>query len=95
MIKKINETRNYLLDEIKYFELMNEKHKKVCRVLNYFEHFLIFVSIVIGFVSVSVFASLFGVLVGIASSVLGLKKIVLIAGIRKYKSFIKKKKKHD
>ena len=28
-LKKINETRNYLLDEIKHNDLISEKHKKV------------------------------------------------------------------
>ena len=39
-LKNINESRNYLLDDIKHNELMCEKHKKVRRTLNYFEHFL-------------------------------------------------------
>ena len=44
-----------------------------CRVFNYFDHFLDFVSAVKCCVSTSVFASLFGVPVGIASSAVGLK----------------------
>ena len=43
---RLHETRNYLLDEIKHNDLMNEKHKKVCRTLNYFKHFPIFASAV-------------------------------------------------
>ena len=42
---KIDEKKNDLLEEIKHNELMSKKHKKVCRALNYFEHFT-FVSIV-------------------------------------------------
>ena len=38
--KKIDQTRNYILEELKYDESLNEKHKKVCRALNYFELFL-------------------------------------------------------
>ena len=42
------------------------------------------------------FASLFGVPVGITSSAIGLKICAITAGIKKYKSIIKnKKKKHD
>ena len=52
---------------------MSEKHEKVWRTLNYFEHFLIFISVVRGCVSVSAFASLVGVPVGIASSAVGIK----------------------
>ena len=53
---KINETRNYLLEEIKLNDLTREKYKKTCKYLNYVKHLLIIVSIVIGFVSISVFA---------------------------------------
>ena len=31
-LKKTDETRNYLLDEIKHNDFMSETHKKVCRV---------------------------------------------------------------
>ena len=41
--------------------------------MNYFEHFLVLVSAVIGCVWISGFVSLVGVLVGIASSAVGLK----------------------
>ena len=30
-LKKIDETRSYLLDEIKHNDLMSEKYKKTCR----------------------------------------------------------------
>ena len=36
--KNIDETRNYLIEEINRNEVMSEKHKKVCRTLNYIEH---------------------------------------------------------
>ena len=75
---------------------MSEKHKKVDRVLNYFEHFLAFDSAVSGCISFSTFASLVGVPVGIVSSAVGIKICPIIAGTKKYKSIIrKKKKKHD
>ena len=75
---------------------MNKKHKKVCTTSNYIEHFLIFASTITGCVSISAFASLVGIPIGIASSTIGLKICVITAGIKKYKSIIKKKKKkHD
>ena len=40
-LKNIDETRNYLIEEINRNELMSKKHKKVCTTLNYIEHFLI------------------------------------------------------
>ena len=72
---------------------MDEKHKKVCRVLNYFENFLVFVSAVSGCVSISALSSLVGIPAGIASSTVGLKIFAVPAGIEKYKSIFKKNKK--
>ena len=70
--------------------------KKVCRALNYFEHFLVFASALSGSVSISAFVSLVGFPVGIASSGVGLKICAVTAGIKKFKSIIKeKRKKHD
>ena len=71
---------------------MSEKHKKVCKALNYFQHFLVFISAVGGCVSISAFASLIGdVPIVITSSELGLKICAITAGIKQYKSIIKKK----
>ena len=62
---------------------MSEKHKKVCKTLSYFEHFLVFVFAVSGCVLISVFASLVGVPAGIESSAVGLKICAITAEIRK------------
>ena len=43
-LKNIDETRNYLIEEINQNELLNKKNKKVCRVLNYIEHLLVLIS---------------------------------------------------
>ena len=91
-LKNIDETRNYLIEEINRNELMSKKHKKVCTTLNYIEHFLILGSTITGCVSISAFASLVGIPVGITSSAIGLKSFVINAG---FKKLIKKKKKHD
>ena len=37
-LKRINEIRNYLIEEINQNKLMSKKHKKICRVLNYIDH---------------------------------------------------------
>ena len=75
---------------------MSKKHKKVCRVLNYIEHLLIVVSAVSGSVSIFAFASLVAIPIEITIFAIGLKICVITAGIKKYKSIIKKKKKkHD
>ena len=80
-LKNIDETRNYLIEEINQNELISKKHKKVCRVLNYFELLLI----VTGCVSISGFASLVDIPIGIMSSAIGLKLFPITAGITKYK----------
>ena len=68
----------------------------MCRDLNYFEHFIIFDSALSSCVSTSVFASLIGIFVGIASSAVESKVCAITAEIRMYNSIIKKKKKkHD
>ena len=73
-----------------------KKHKKVCRVLNDIEHFPILAPGINGCVSNSAFASLVGVPIVITSSTVGLKICVITAGIKRYRSIIKKKKKkHD
>ena len=92
-LKNIDETRNYLIEEINRNELMSKKHKKICTTVIYFEHFLI---LAYWIVSISPFASLIGIPIGITSSAIGLKICAITAGIKKYKSIIKKKKKkHD
>ena len=71
-------------------------HKKVCRVLNYFEHFFIFSSNFGVCASISVFASLVSISIGITSPAVGLKICPITASIKNYESIIKKKrKKHD
>ena len=96
IFRKTDETKNHVLDEIKHNDLMSEKYRKTCKYLNYVEHLLILASTVTGCVSISAFASLVCVYVGIASSAIGINICEITAGIKKYKSIIKKKKKkHD
>ena len=60
------------------------------------KHLFILASTVTGCVSVSAFGSLVCVATGITSSAVEVNICVIIAGIKKYKSIIKKKKKkHD
>ena len=75
---------------------MSEKHKKVCKALNYIERFLVLASTITRCASISVFPFLIGISVGITSSAIGLQVCAIAAGIKRYKSIIKKnKKKHD
>ena len=71
-LRKNNETRNYLLDELKHNNLMSEQYKKTSYYLNYVENLLILASTVTGCISISAFASLVCVPVSITSSVSGI-----------------------
>ena len=76
--------------------MMSKKHKKICATLNYVEHFFILTSVFTGCVSISAFASSVGIPVEITISAVGLKICATTAGVKKYKSIVKKnKKKHD
>ena len=95
-LKKIDEIRNYFIEEINRNELMSKKHKKVCRVLKYVNHSLIVISTVTGCVSISALCSLVEIPIEIASFTIGLKICVITAAFKKYKSIIKeKRKKHN
>ena len=74
---------------------MSEKYNNTCKYLNYVEHLLILLSTVTGCVSISAYASLVCVPIGITSSVVGTNICAITAVIKQYKSIIKKKKKHD
>ena len=67
-LKNIDETRNYLFKQINKNELISKKYQKVSRVLNYTEHLLILIFAVTGCVSISDFACLVGIPIGITSS---------------------------
>ena len=93
--KNIDKRRNYLSEKINQNDLMRRKNKNVYTVLDYIEYQLILIFTVSGCVSISAFA-LAGIHIGITSSEIELKICVITAGIKKYKSIIKKeKKKHD
>ena len=71
---------------------MSSKHKKVCTTANYIEHFVILASTITECISISAFAFLLGMNIGITRSATGLKMFPIAEGMKKYKSTIKKKK---
>ena len=91
-LKERDGRRNCFIEEIKQDELISKKHKKFYKILNYTEHLLILASAVTGCVSISAFACSVGILVGIVSY--AAKTCVVTAGIKKYKSVIKKKRRN-
>ena len=92
-LKNINETRNYLTEEVNQNELISKKHKKVNRVLNYIEHLAFFTSTVGR--CISAFTWLVSFPTENTSSAVGLKNYLITARTKKYKSIIKRKKEHD
>ena len=77
-LKNIDETRNYFVEEIERNELISQKHKKVCTGLSYIEHLLILI-LVTGCISISAFASLVGIPIGITSSAATIKICAITA----------------
>ena len=81
---------------MKHNDSINEKNKKTCKHLNYVENLLVLASLITGCVSISAFASLACVPVGVTSSAIRIKMCAITVEIKKYKTIIKKKKKnHD
>ena len=74
---------------------MIKKHKKCWIVLNYIDHLLIVISTITGCVPISDFVSLVGIPIGITRFAIGLKICVITAGIKRYKSIIKKNREHE
>ena len=62
---------------------MSNTHKNFSMTLNYVERFLILASAITGYVSISAFASLLGISIGITSSAIGLKNCAITAAIKK------------
>ena len=82
-MKKIYEIPNYLIEEINQNELISKKHKNIYRVLNYIDYLLIVTSTITGCVSISAFAFLIGIPIGITISAFGLKLCAITAVIIK------------
>ena len=93
-LENIDEWTYYFLGKIKQNEWMSTKHKVVCVALNCIKHVFVLASTITGRISISTFASLIGVTIGITSSATGLKICAIDVGIKRYKSIKKKKKKN-
>ena len=68
-IKYVDETKKYFVEQIEQNGLMSKKHKKVCTILNYIEQLLILASVATGRISISTFASLIGISIGITTRI--------------------------
>ena len=84
-LKNTNETRNYFIEEVNQTNWWVRNTKRVDPAFNYIEHPLILTFMVPGCVSISAFASLVDIPVGIASSLVELKTCAITTGIERYK----------
>ena len=75
--------RNNFIKEIDQNELLSNKNKMVCTALNYVEHFLTLISSVTVCISITAFACLADISLGIMSSTIGLNICTKIARIKK------------
>ena len=69
---KIHEIENYFIAEIKETELMSKRLSKYIVLFDYFDKCLIVLSAAIGSISISSFATVIGITIGIASASLSL-----------------------
>ena len=73
-LKNIDETRNFYLEEIEENKLMSRNHKKsLYNSKLYWTLFLILAPAITGCISISTFASLIGIPIGITSSMVDFK----------------------
>ena len=67
---------------------MSKEYKKVFTTLNCIEHLLVLASATTRCISISAFASLIGIPIGIMSSTMGLKICAITTRIKRYKPII-------
>ena len=87
-LKNIEDIKIRFIKQIDQNELMINRHKKVCKTLNYIKQFLILVT---GCVSISAFSSLLGIPIRGASSAIELKICARTVVIKTYMSISKRK----
>ena len=91
-LRKIDEIRTYLTEEINQSELVSKKHEKVCGTLHYIAHSLTIISFWNYWMRFHFCFSFFGTPMEIAIPTVGLKISAVTARIKKYKSMNKKRR---
>ena len=71
-LNKVSEIADYFITEIKERELMSKKLSKYISFFDYFDKFFIVLSVTVGSISITSFATLIGIPVGITSASLSL-----------------------
>ena len=92
-LNKINEIKDYFVEEIKERELVSKRLSKYIASFDYFDKFLIVLSATSGSVSIASFATVIGTPVGIASASLSLTFSISTGIVKKLLKTIRNKKK--
>ena len=82
-LKNIDETRNYLIEDINWTELNSKKHKNLRTILNYIEHFLVIGCTILAVFQFPLLLSLIRIPIGITSSEIELKIYAIIRVIKR------------
>ena len=94
-LNKINEIKDYFIEDIKERELMSKRLSKYIASFDYFDKSLIFLSATSGSISIVLFATVLGTSIGIASASLSLTFSLSTGVVKKLlKTIRNKKKKH-
>ena len=94
-LNKINETKDYLLAEIRERELISKNLSKYIASFEYFSKSLIFLSVVASSFSVESFATLIGAPAGILGASCRLTFSITSGFVKKFLKTRNKKKKHN
>ena len=95
-LNKISEVKDYIITEIKERKLMSKKLSKYISFFDYFDKSLIVLSVASGSVSITSFATVIGIPIGITSARLSLAFSLCTILVKKLlKATRNKKKKHN
>ena len=92
-LNKTNEIKDYFVAEIKERELMSKRLSKYIAFCDYFDNFLIALSVTSGSISIASFATVIGTPVGIASASLNLTFSLFTGIVKKLLKTTQNKKK--
>ena len=94
-LKKINETKDYFLSEIRERELISKNLSKYLASLDYFDKSLNVLSLLSGSISIASFATVSGAPAGIIGASCGFTVSITSGFVKKFLKTRNKKKKHN
>ena len=83
-LNKINEIKNYVISEIKERELMTKRLIKYIASFDYFDKYLIVLSVTSGDISIASFETVIAISIGIASASLSLTFSLFTGLVKNY-----------